>query len=107
MANNSGALFFVACALATTSFSIGGLAGAAATDYLPRAFNQAASVGRFTQEQAAAACAQAQARLNRQLKDARGDNAFTPAQTVDFNCEQAAVTINNSAASAKLSPNGP
>ena len=91
--------------IATGSFVFGGTVADSAGRRLPDAFQQAASVGRFTQEQAASACTHAEARLNRQLKDARGDNAFTPVQDVYFHCAQAAVTSNPPG--VELSPKGP
>ena len=98
--------FLPAAAIAAASIAFGMALGQAGADRLSDAFQQATSVGRFTQEQAASACTHAEARLNRQLKEARGDNAFTPAQSVDFHCAQATVTSNPPAA-ATLSPNGP
>src|SRR5205085_7998137 len=78
MANFNTLLAAVATAAASIVFGMA--LGQAGADRLPDAFQQAASVGRFTQEQAASACTHAEARLNRQLKEARGDNAFTLAQ---------------------------
>jgi hypothetical protein len=58
---------------------------------LPQDFNRAASVGRFDEHQAAAACSDAESKLNLRLKEARGKNAYTPEQLADFHCAQASV----------------
>ena len=70
---------------------------------LPEEFNQAASVGQFTQKQAVSACTTAETELNEQLKQARGTNKFAPAQQISFHCDGADVNPKP----ATLTPAGP